>query len=220
MILIFKELNLIYIYYTYISEENHENLIRNELIKFSTDFQEKIKKYRRWEDAQLSLMGRSMLFRGIQENYNLDYSNKEISYTKFNKPYFHNDSIHFNISHSGNIVICAITKKGEIGIDIEKISTIEINDFESQFSQNEWDKIMNSINTSETFFEYWAQKEAVIKSHGHGLTIPLKSFEISENETIIDGEKFYLKEIKIDEQYKCYLSTKEYFENIKIKQIK
>lgn len=194
--------------------------MKNELLKFSSDFQEKIKKYRRWQDAQLSLMGRSMLLKGIQENYNLDYSNKEISYTKFNKPYFHNHSIHFNISHSDDIVVCAITRKAEIGIDIEKISNIEILDFEAQFTDREWAKIINSNQSEITFFEYWAQKEAVIKSHGHGLTIPLKSFEISENETIINGEKFYLKEIKIDEQYKCYLSTKEYFENIKIKQIK
>ena len=193
--------------------------MRNDLRKFPLDFQEKIKRYKRWQDAQLSLMGRLLLLRGIQEIYNLDYTNKTIFYTEYNKPYFNQDSIHFNISHSGNRVICAITKRSEVGIDIEKISNIEIDDFEAQFSRNEWSKITHSSNQKKTFFDYWAQKEAVIKSHGHGLTIPLKSFEISENTTIINNQKFYLNEIKIDEEYKCYLSLKLSVDEIYIKQI-
>lgn len=206
---------MIYIYYTYISEEKHESLIKNELLKFPLDFQEKIKKYRRWQDAQLSLSGRLLLLQGIQEVYNLDYSDKNISYTKFNKPYFHNDFIHFNISHSGDIVICAIAKENEVGIDIEKISNIEILDFEKQFATNEWANIINSNAREETFFEFWAQKEAVIKAHGYGLTIPLQSFEILEDKTIINKEVYHLKELEIDEQYKCFISSKQ-FSNISI----
>jgi 4'-phosphopantetheinyl transferase len=193
--------------------------LKNDLPKFPTDFQEKIKRYRRWQDAQLSLMGRILLFRGILEIFNKDFQNKEIRYTKYNKPFFNDNSIHFNISHSGEIVICAITDQSEIGIDIEMISNIEIEDLKSQFTENEWNRIMNSNNKQEAFFEYWAQKEAVIKSHGDGLIIPLKSFEISENEAVINHEKFFLQEIKIDDQYKCYLSLKECFNEISIKQI-
>ncbi|QYS89919.1 4'-phosphopantetheinyl transferase superfamily protein [Flavobacterium davisii] len=199
-----------HIYYAYISEEYHENFLKNELVKFPTVFQEKIKEYRKWQDAQLSLSGRVLLLQGIQEVYNLDYSDKEVCYTKFNKPYFLNDSIHFNISHSGDIVICAIAKENEVGIDIEKISNIEIVDFEKQFTTNEWAKIINSNAREETFFEFWAQKEAVIKAHGYGLTIPLQSFEILDNKTIINEEIYHLKELKIDEEYKCFISTKQF----------
>lgn len=65
-----------------------------------------------------------------------------------------------------------------------------------------------SKNSNEAFFNFWTQKEAVIKSHGHVLSIPLKSFEILDNVTKIDGEKFYLTELKMDEKYKCDLSLK------------
>lgn len=210
---------MIYIYYSNISEENHENLLKNELVKFPTDFQEKIKRYRRWQDAQLSLFGRILLLRGIKEIYNQDYQDNEIQYTKYNKPYFKDDLIHFNISHSGNIIVCAITDQSEIGIDIEIISNIEIGDFKSQFTENEWNKIVLSNNKKEAFFDYWTQKEAVIKAHGHGLTIPLKSFEILENKTIINNEKFYLQELKIDTKYKCYLSLKVDFSEVLVKEI-
>lgn len=210
---------MIYIYYSYLSEEHHENFLKNELVKFPIDFQEKIKRYRRWQDAQLSLLGRILLLRGIKEIYNQDYQNNEIQYTKYNKPYFKDDLIRFNISHSGDVVVCAINNKSEIGIDIEIISNIEIDDFKSQFTANEWDKILLSNNIKEAFFEYWTQKEAIIKAHGHGLAIPLKSFEILENATIINNKKFYLQEIKVEKQYKCYISSKNDFSEISIKQI-
>lgn len=211
---------MIHIYYSYLSLENHENLLQNELAKFPIAFQEKIKRYRRWQDAQLSLLGRVLLLKGIKEIYHQNYQNNEMKYSKYNKPYFEEDSIQFNISHSGDIVICAIDDKLEIGIDIEKVSNIKIDDFTSQFSVNEWNKILLSNDNREAFFEFWTQKEAVIKSHGNGLAIPLESFEISNNEAIINKEIFYLKEIKIDSQYKCHISSKAGFGEVSIKQIK
>ncbi len=210
---------MIYIYYSYLSHENHKNLLKNELVKFPTDFQEKIKQYRRWQDAQLSLLGRIILLRAIKEIYNQDYQNKKIHHTKYNKPYFEDNSIPFNVSHSGSIVVCAINDKSEIGIDIEMVSTIEIDNFKSQFTEGEWNKILFSNNKREDFFEYWTKKEAVIKAHGHGLSISLQSFEIIENATIINNEKFHLQEIKIEKQYKCYIASKNHFSKIFIKQI-
>ena len=201
---------LIYIYYSYLSKENHECLLKNDLPKFPADYQEKIKRYRRWQDAQLSLLGRIVLFKGIEEIYNHDAHNKVIKHTKYNKPYFDNDLIRFNISHSGDIVVCALSDEHEIGIDVEIVTDIEIEDFKSNITEIEWNKIVSSNNIKDSFFDYWTQKEAVIKAHGQGLSIPLTSFEISDNTTKIEEEKYYLKEIKIDKNYKCYISLKTF----------
>ncbi|WP_428229045.1 hypothetical protein [Flavobacterium sp.] len=67
------------------SEENHENLLQNELSKFPFDFVKKIKKYKMWQDVQLSLLGRILLFRGIKEQYNIDLEEKDICYNAYNK---------------------------------------------------------------------------------------------------------------------------------------
>ncbi|MCV9927844.1 4'-phosphopantetheinyl transferase superfamily protein [Flavobacterium sp. LS1R49] len=197
---------MIYIYYSYISEDNFENLLENELSKFSSDYQDKIKGYRRWQDAQLSLLGRVILFKAIEQVYKCKLNYKEILQTKYNKPYFKDSLIQFNISHSGEIVVCALVEKSQVGIDIEIISDIQIDDFKWQMTEQEWLTITSSGKMMESFFAYWTQKEAVIKTHGHGLSIPLKTFEISEDAAIINDQKFFLKEIKIDEKYKCYIS--------------
>ncbi|TDW48164.1 4'-phosphopantetheinyl transferase [Flavobacterium sp. 270] len=207
---------MIYIYYSYLSEENHESLLKNDLPKFPFHYQEKIKRYRRWKDAQLSLLGRVLLFKGIEEIYNYNAYDKVMQHTKHNKPYFEDNSIRFNISHSGEIVVCVFGSEHEVGIDIEVISDIKIEDFKFQMTKTEWDNITFSKNKERAFFDYWTQKEAVIKAHGSGLAIPLESFEILDNTTIINGEKFYLKKIEIDKKYKCYISLKENISEISI----
>ncbi|MDR7209890.1 4'-phosphopantetheinyl transferase superfamily protein [Flavobacterium piscis] len=210
---------MVYIYYSYLSEENHESLLKNNLLHFSQEYQDKIKRFRRWQDAQLSLLGRILLFRAIDETSLRRPHDKEIKYTKYNKPYFEDKKIHFNISHSGEIVVCALSATTEIGIDIEVMTDIKIHDFKFQMTENEWNKISNSNNIQNAFFDYWTQKEAVIKAHGYGLTIPLQSFEIVANTTEIQGQKFYVKEIKMDKKYKCTISLKSNINDVVLKHI-
>jgi 4'-phosphopantetheinyl transferase len=83
----------------------------------------------------------------------------------------------------------------------------------------EWNKIVLSDNKKEAFFEYWTQKEAVLKAQGHGLIVPLKSFEVLDNTTEINGEKYYLSEVKIDKNYKCHISLKTDGTKIYLKRI-
>ncbi len=209
---------MIYVYYAYQSEENHERLLAEVLPSFPDYYQEKIKRYRRWQDAQLSLLGRILLYKGAEEIYGYKLQDREIKYTKYNKPYFEDHIIQFNITHSEGIVVCALTNLHEIGVDIEIITDFEMDSFRFQMTEKERKKIELADNIKDAFFEYWTQKEAVIKAHGHGLTIPLKSFEIVENCTEINEEKFYLKEIKIDEKYKCHISLKTSIGEIYLKE--
>lgn len=206
---------MIYILYTSIDKNNHKRLIDDFLPKFPIKFQKKIRRYRRWQDAQLSLLGRVLLGKGMEQvNYVFDES--DIKYSSFSKPYIDNSDISFNISHSGNIVICALTNIGDIGIDIEKINPIKISDFKSQMTANEWMLISESKDTKLSFFDYWTQKEAVIKAHGNGLSIPLKSFEIKNNKTTIDSEDFFLKKVFVKDDYSCFLVLKKSLDTVEI----
>jgi 4'-phosphopantetheinyl transferase len=176
-------------------------------------------RYRRWQDAQLSLLGRVILYKVVKEVFNKDYTEDGIKYTKYNKPYFDKNSVKFSISHSGEIAVCAVCDHSEIGIDVELISKIDIDDFKTQMTSNEWNKIMNSINKNNAFFDYWTQKEAVIKGYGQGLTIPLTSFEITDNKTMILEEEFFLKEIFISKKYKCHISSNSSIDKVSVKKI-
>ncbi len=188
------------------------------LLRLPIDFQKKIMNYRRWQDAQLSLLGRILLYKGT-DNFDTKYREINIKYTEYNKPYFAEErgEIFFNISHSEKIVVCAVTNVCEIGIDIELQRDIQLEDFQSQMTEGEWMKITTSLDKMDSFYKYWTQKEAVIKGCGKGLTVPLKSFEVSKNTAIVDNEKFFLKQIRLDDQYKCHIATNKIVNESSIK---
>mgnify|MGYP000721972298 CR=1 FL=1 len=193
------------IFYTYISEENHNQLLHDFLPYFSKELQKNILKYRKWENLQLSLLGKLLLRLGLKQ-MNVSFHLENLVYNSYGKPFLNNGSIQFNISHSGEMVACVFVDCCEVGIDIEKVTEIDICDFKSQMLFSEWKRIINSSNKKIAFFEYWTQKEAVIKAHGMGLSIPIKSFEIVEGKSSCDGIDFSLKEVLLDENYKCYLA--------------
>ena len=195
------------IFYTYLSEENHNRLLQKFLPRFSKELQRDILKYHRWQDKQFSLLGKLLLQFGLKQRkatLNLD----NLVYNSYGKPYFDKASIKFNISHSGELVVCAFNDTCDVGIDIEKVTEINISDFRTQMLSSEWERIANSSNKYIAFFEYWTQKEAVIKAHGTGLSIPLKSFEVIDHESYCDGMDFSTIEVLLDKHYKCYVAFK------------
>ncbi len=197
------------VFYSYISKSLHPRLL-NYLSFFSKEFQSKIMKYKKWEDAQLSLLGRLLLKEGLENYYGCLYDDTEIDYMTHSKPYFKSKKIHFNISHSGNIAICAISKEYDVGIDIEIIKDVEIEYFKSHMTDFEWNKVIASGDLKiDAFYKYWTQKESVIKANSKGLYIPLKSFEVKNNRTRIGNERYVIEELKIDDNYKCSLAFKE-----------
>jgi 4'-phosphopantetheinyl transferase len=98
-------------------------------------------------------------------------------------PEFSSSLLNFNLSHSGSVALYAITRNMEIGVDVERVRS----DFEYEetakrfFSANEV-AILRTIPTErklEAFYNCWIRKEAYIKAHGKGLSLPLDSFDVS-----------------------------------------
>jgi 4'-phosphopantetheinyl transferase len=205
--------------YTFIDEQKHEYLFDKYSKICTEEFNTKILKYRRWQDAQLSLLGRILLKHGLKQYFNIN--DFEIDYTSNHKPFLKDKGMHFNISHAGNLVVCGISEFS-IGVDIEYIDTkINYNDFKSQMTPNEFNKIHLSDDKVRSFFTYWTEKEAVIKAHGKGLLIPLQSFEVFLNQTLIENSKFYLKEFFIHKEYQCCIASNNDIQkqNIQLKQL-
>ncbi len=91
----------------------------------------------------------------------------------------------FNLSHSGNLAIYAVTTARTVGIDIEEIRPIT--DFvqlvERFFSVEERTmfQLLPDAQRRTAFFAGWVRKEAYIKARGLGLTLPLSQFDVTLN---------------------------------------
>lgn len=195
------------ILYTFISEAKHQYLMDRYLPAFSMEIKKDILRYRRWQDAQLSLLGKVLLQNGLKTYYNI--SEAEIGTLPNKKPYLKKHEIYFNLSHSKDLVVCAIAEY-PLGIDIEfNNPEVSYPDFKFQMTDNEFREIYNSGDKTKSFFTYWTRKEAIIKAHGAGMMLPLDSFEIVNNECTIEGEKFFTREIFIHEAYPTCIASSD-----------
>jgi 4'-phosphopantetheinyl transferase len=108
--------------------------------------------------------------------------------------------IHFNLSHSGGLVLYAFTRGLEIGVDIEKIR--ELADMEqiaerffSDREKAEFSALPPDIKKA-AFFNCWTRKEAFLKALGTGLCHCSGGFEVS----LVPGEPAQLLRIDGDVQ--------------------
>jgi 4'-phosphopantetheinyl transferase len=108
-------------------------------------------------------------------------------YSAYGKPALADDfdaaGVRFNISHSHEMALFAVTCGREVGIDIEylgrEIRGEEI--AEHFFSAQERANLraLPAETKHRAFFNCWTRKEAYIKAHGEGLSLPLDQFDVS-----------------------------------------
>lgn len=86
----------------------------------------------------------------------------------------------FNLSHTNNVIVCAVSVLGNVGIDVEFVrndrQVVGISD--RFFSPKEVD-LMRSLREHEKsilFYRLWTLKEAFVKAEGRGLSIAFDKF--------------------------------------------
>lgn len=107
----------------------------------------------------------------------------EMKTGKNGKPYFTDqEHIHFNISHSGHYIVCAVNNTN-IGIDVERIRKVNLRIAERYFSPKELHDLLQLSDTEsmEYFIRLWTIKESYLKAKGTGLTQKLNSFTIEKS---------------------------------------
>ena len=195
----------IYILYSKISKELPVEVYKKCLIFLPDALRDKHFRYRRWQDRATNLFSKILLIRGLQK-FGLDYSSLEnLAYTDHGRPHL-TGSVDFNISHSGDYVMCAIGHEMKVGVDIEEIKPVDFSDFETLMTQEQWHLIKTAGNPLKTFFKYWAIKESIIKADGRGLNIPLNDIIIT-NEIAYYETRWYLHELDIHESYSANLAS-------------
>jgi 4'-phosphopantetheinyl transferase len=98
-------------------------------------------------------------------------------------PQFGGDTFRFSVSHSNDLILLALTREREIGIDIEYIREGFAGEdiAESFFSTREAATLRTLPEKLKTkaFFDCWTRKEAYVKARGEGLSFPLKQFDVA-----------------------------------------
>lgn len=203
----------IFIYYTFFSKPIPEEKCDSILKLLCEADRNKHDRYKRWEDKTAFLIGRLNLIKGCKD-LGFEFDLRSMNVPNFTKPSA--SGLFFNISHTENIALVAISKDTDIGIDIEKVSEINLNDFKSIFTEIEFNAILKDSKPQEKFYEMWTSKEAIIKGDGRGLSLDLRKLEIKDNRCDIGNETWFLFSIEISHGYKCFLAAKQKENEIKL----
>jgi 4'-phosphopantetheinyl transferase len=138
----------------------------------------------RFEIHKNKYIVRTAVLRILLSNY-MRCQPKEIEFKigEFGKPKLNNSNLGFNLSHSKNKAIIAISKHLQLGVDIEYIDEkIEAKQIANHYFSVEDRKQLYALNDeklADGFFNIWTKKEAFIKAIGTGLTYPLDSFDVN-----------------------------------------
>ncbi len=96
--------------------------------------------------------------------------------------------LHFNLSHSEELALYALTWGRELGVDVEQIRPLEdLEQIAERFFAAGERGVLRAVPDplkARAFFNCWTRKEAYIKAVGEGLALPLDSFEV----TLAPGE--------------------------------
>jgi len=151
----------------------------------SADERERVRRFHFERDRRRSLISRALLRTLLGRYLEMPPETLAFSYSPYGKPSLAalDTPLRFNVSHSGELLLIAVTVERALGVDVEEIrpdtSVIEI--AERFFSENERRSLAGVPQAlqRDAFFDCWTRKEAYIKAKGDGLSLPLDQFDVA-----------------------------------------
>lgn len=105
----------------------------------------------------------------------------------YGKPFLqqpaNDQAVEFNVSHSQQLALIAVTRGRPVGVDVEWIDPqCPIDLLSTHFFSSREVAILQALPPflrTEAFFTCWTRKEAVLKARGDGLSPPLSACEVT-----------------------------------------
>lgn len=161
--------------------------------------QRKVTRLRSEDDKKRTVAGEMLARNTIAQRCNVSAESIVFGKNKNGKPFTENLDVQFNISHSGDIVVCAVDER-PVGIDVEKIRPVNLKIAKRVYTQDEILYLFDGKNftenhdsaTIERFFELWTAKEAYLKYLGCGIIDNLNSLSVDRKNIYTEKDENYI----------------------------
>jgi 4'-phosphopantetheinyl transferase len=154
----------------------------------SRDEQARADRFKFERDRRRFIASRSRL-RAILAHYlDCDPAAIRFEYAQYGKPHLPTaPDLQFNLSHSGELALCAVTQTHRVGVDLEELRPLSHFPSLSQrcLSATELAALQQLPEAVQpvTFLQYWTGKEAYLKAIGKGLSESLQRVELQWHPT-------------------------------------
>lgn len=155
-----------------------------------------LEKYQKYSNSRKKslLIGRKLLEVGLMK-LGINIPIKQLKFTNRMKPFFINSNVQFNISHSKDMVCCALsTDKIMIGVDMEYKQSKTIIRTSSFFNKKEEYLIKYNENL---MLDYWTKKEAILKACNSHI-FDMNKIDCTMDRPLYNGEQW------IDSKLDCH----------------
>jgi 4'-phosphopantetheinyl transferase len=147
-------------------------------------------RYRFARDRLRFVAARSFLRKTLAQHLSVGPRDLAFIYGPFGKPALSptlNESVEFNMSHSGGRAILAIACGATLGVDVEEMIHVPAwRGIASRYFSTYENSALSMVPTESqeaAFYRCWTRKEAFLKALGSGLAHPLDSFDVSLDES-------------------------------------
>lgn len=195
------------IYYHYFDQPLPDDKWQAYLHLLPENIQQKITRYRKWEDQHRALFGKILLLKGLKDFGLEDFKLEDLEYNRLQKPILPGN-LQFNIAHAGAVIICGFSTNGEIGVDVEPIRPIQLEDYEFIFDAQTFSGLRQARDQEGAFFEAWTIREAILKAEGSGLTEDAKKIKYQNGKAVFKETDWWVYPIGMVGNYVAHLATR------------
>ena len=153
------------------------------------------------KQATASVLGLVLLGQGAKQLGVVDFNYDQLIFSPAQKPTC-SLGIEFTITHSANIVACAVNLASPLGIDTETRAIHNAQILQHVFSDSEQALIQSD---NQHYLDLWVKKEAVAKATGHGLPA-MKTIVLDEERAHYNKQLWYLHRLRLDANEVSYLA--------------
>lgn len=146
------------------------------------------------QDSQRFIVARGFL-RTILSNYlDIPAACLQFDYGHRGKPAIAETQLRFNLSHSKDLALYAITRDRDLGVDLEFIRPMnEAGQIAKRYFSRRENDIFQALSPSQKpagFFHHWTRKEAYLKAVGDGLAANNDDFDATvATEELIESDR-------------------------------
>jgi len=157
----------------------------------STDEKVRWQRFRQADDRRRFLLTRALLRTVLGDHRGQAPHELEFTVDRWGKPQLVSmpegeEPLHFNLSHTDGMVVLAVSRQAEVGVDVEdERRDVQAEALTLRYFAEEELRALRALPPEERqphFLRLWTLKEAYVKALGLGLRIPLDSFAFALSE--------------------------------------
>lgn len=221
-------MNSVRLYFTRLSAAEDLVSIDDELIErwiseLAVDKQAAIRRLVNMSDRMASLVASRLLKKCAFDEKVSDFQLCDIHYPEAGKPCWQSRNgkwLDFNISHSDNLVLVAVSRTVKVGVDAEIIRELKNLNFKMVMTPEELSHIKAR---PEQFFELWSKKEAIVKAANTTGIARMRDVILQDNGAMLDDKSWYIKtlhnQMKLENEFSVHLATSAPVEDVIIKHL-